>query len=62
VVGDADDDAVYDVARAAERRLGREVNVHRVSRRSWHGHGEDPFLESVRSRPLVPVELESART
>jgi DNA-binding transcriptional ArsR family regulator len=62
VVGDADDDAVYDVARAAERRLGREVNVHRVSRRSWHGRGGDPFLESVRSRPLVPVELESDRT
>lgn len=31
IVGDADDDDLFDAARTAERRLGREVNVHRVT-------------------------------
>jgi DNA-binding transcriptional ArsR family regulator len=57
VVGDADDDDLFDAARAAERRLGREVNIHRVSRRAWEGPDEDPFLTAVRSRPLVPVDI-----
>jgi DNA-binding transcriptional ArsR family regulator len=57
VVGDADDDDLYDAARAAERRLGREVSVRRVSARAWRESASDPFLASVRSRPLVRLEL-----
>jgi DNA-binding transcriptional ArsR family regulator len=58
VVGDADDDDLFDAARAAEQRLGREVNVRRVSERSWHATAStDPFLTSVRSRPLVPIGI-----
>ena len=55
VVGDADDDDLADAARAAERRLGREVNIHRVSAKDWRSFGDDPFLASVRSRPLYPI-------
>lgn len=51
VVGDADDDELADVASKAERLLGREVNVHRVSSSAWHSDADDPFLTSVRSRP-----------
>jgi hypothetical protein len=59
VVGDADEDAVFDSARAAERMLGREVNMHRVSLRAWQRGDADPFLTSVRSPPLVSVDLDS---
>jgi DNA-binding transcriptional ArsR family regulator len=58
VVGEADEDDLFDAARAAERRLGREVNIHRVTAEAWRAPGTDPFLTSVRSRPLVPVNLQ----
>lgn len=57
VIGDADDDDLFDAARAAEPRLGREVNIRRVSAAVWQGPGDDPFLTSVRSRPLVSIDL-----
>jgi DNA-binding transcriptional ArsR family regulator len=57
VVGDADEDALFEVARTAERVLGREVNVRRVGAHAWRAADDDPFLESVRSRPLVRLEL-----
>jgi hypothetical protein len=57
VVGDADEDDLYDAARAAERRLGREVSIRRVSASAWREPAADPFLASVRSRPLVRLEL-----
>jgi DNA-binding transcriptional ArsR family regulator len=56
IVGAADEDDLADAARAAEQRLGREVNVHQVSARAW-GSGNDPFLTSVRARPLYPIDL-----
>jgi DNA-binding transcriptional ArsR family regulator len=57
IVGDVDDDAVFAAARAAERQLGREVNTDRVTVKAWHQPGDDPFLASVRSRPLVSIDL-----
>ena len=57
VVGDADEDDLFDAARTAEQRLGREVNVHRVTAELWNAPGDDPFLASVRARPLVPIEI-----
>lgn len=57
IVGDADDDDLYEAARAAERRLGREVNIRRVSPSAWQVPDSEPFLASVRSRPLVRLEL-----
>jgi DNA-binding transcriptional ArsR family regulator len=56
IVGAADEDDLAEAARAAEHRLGREVNVHRVSARAWRA-GNDPFLASVRARPIHPIEL-----
>jgi DNA-binding transcriptional ArsR family regulator len=57
VVGDADEDDLYGAARAAEQRLGREVNIRRVTPEAWQQPGGDPFLGSVRSRPIVPLDL-----
>jgi DNA-binding transcriptional ArsR family regulator len=53
VIGTPDEDALYEAAREAERILGREVNVHRVSPGRWRTPGADPFLTSVQSRPMV---------
>lgn len=52
IVGSADADALYDAARTAERTLGREVNVSRISSTSWTSHTDDPFVTSLRSKPL----------
>jgi DNA-binding transcriptional ArsR family regulator len=57
VIGDPDEDELFDVARAAQRRLGREVNAHRISARTWRTRDSDPFLDSVRSRPRVSIDL-----
>lgn len=51
VVGEADEDDLADAAQAAERRLGREVNIHQVPAAAWRSPGNDPFLLSVRTRP-----------
>lgn len=60
VVGDADDDDLFEVARSAERALGREVNVRRVSAQAWHTPNTDPFVTSLRSQPLVRLELSAS--
>ncbi|WP_236655670.1 MarR family transcriptional regulator [Streptacidiphilus carbonis] len=56
VVGNPDEDELFEAARSAERLLGREVNVHRVSPARWREPGTDPFLTSVQSRPTVRLE------
>ncbi|MGW4064900.1 ArsR family transcriptional regulator [Amycolatopsis sp. NPDC004747] len=58
VVGEPDPDALFDLAEAVSRRLGREVNVHRISPAAWAADSADPFLTSVRERPLVALSLE----
>ncbi|MFJ8748388.1 ArsR family transcriptional regulator [Streptomyces sp. NPDC102441] len=58
VVGVPDADALFDLADEVSRRLGREVNVHRISAEAWEGGSDDPFLTSVRERPLVQLNLE----
>lgn len=57
VVGQVDADDLFAAARAAESRLGREVNVHRVAAHAWREPDGDPFLTSVQSRPLVAIDL-----
>ncbi len=61
VVGTADPDDLDDVARAAQTRLGREVNVHRVRPTSWRaalaGESDDPFFAAVLSRPRLPLSI-----
>ncbi|WP_214318489.1 MarR family transcriptional regulator [Nonomuraea sediminis] len=55
VVGSADDDELYDAARTAERTLGREVNINRISPAAWTDDTDDPFVASLRSKPLYPL-------
>ncbi|UJW35178.1 ArsR family transcriptional regulator [Saccharothrix sp. AJ9571] len=57
VVGSPDPDELFDSAEHVSRRLGREVNVHRISSQSWASESSDPFLTSVRERPLVRLNL-----
>ena len=62
VVGDIDVDTLVNVETAARERLGVVVNVHRVSVQAWHHRDGNPFLETVASRPRIPLDLkESAR-
>jgi predicted nucleotidyltransferase len=57
VVGTTDMDILDDVARAAEERLGRPVSISRLAPATWNSRDEagddDPFLVSIRDRPLV---------
>lgn len=57
VVGTADEDRLHQVARRAETVLGREVNIRRVSSDTWTNYVDDAFLTSVRSRPMVQLDL-----
>ncbi|WP_410587674.1 ArsR family transcriptional regulator [Amycolatopsis sp. lyj-23] len=58
VVGSPDPDELFDLAEGVSRRLGREVNVHRITSSAWAADSTDPFLTSVRARPLVPLPLD----
>jgi len=55
VVGEADDGDLGEAVGAAEHRLGRQVNVCRVSLGYWRSHHSDPFLAAVRARPICAV-------
>ncbi len=54
VIGRPDRDEVYDAARRAQQRLGREVNVTQRTRKQW-ATATDGFSEQVRSSPMVEV-------
>ncbi len=57
-VGTASDDDLYDAARKAELRLGREVNISGVSSQYWDApDSADSFMRHIRERPLVKLEL-----
>jgi hypothetical protein len=59
-VGTASDDDLYDAARKAELRLGREVNISGVSQQYWEAPAaSDAFMQHIRERPLVKLELPS---
>jgi len=58
VVGMPDEDKLYDLAREAESRLGREVNIIAVSPQYWESPDPaDSFMRHVRERPLIKLEL-----
>jgi predicted nucleotidyltransferase len=57
VVGEPDADELFDRAEEASRRLRRVVNVHRLTAEAWQSPSDDPFLTSVRARPLVELNL-----
>ena len=58
VIGTADLDDLEEAARRCEPVLGREVNIRRIRPHIWdRGRTSDPFLTSVRSKPLVKLDL-----
>jgi predicted nucleotidyltransferase len=57
-IGTASDDDLYDAARKAEQRLGREVNISGLSPQYWDSpDSADSFMRHIRERPLVKLEL-----
>jgi hypothetical protein len=56
VVGDVDPDDLDERARNAEAVLRREVNIRRLRPATWENQ-EDPFVTTVRARPLVELHL-----
>lgn len=62
VVGTADRDDLDEIAQAAQRRLGRPVNIRRVRPAAWASPDpDDAFLASVRERPLVQLHVRDQR-
>lgn len=58
VIGTADMDDLEDAARTCEPVLRREVNMRRIRPDLWYADEvADPFLTSVRSKPLVELDL-----
>jgi predicted nucleotidyltransferase len=63
VVGSPTLDDLDDVADQAQKKLRRPVNIRRIRREGWHDPDPDPadpFLASVRSRPLVALKSPEA--
>jgi predicted nucleotidyltransferase len=56
VVGTPDLDAVYEAMADAEERLGREVQPTIVTPEDWR-NARSGLLRTVRTRPLVPLNL-----
>lgn len=56
VVGTTDPDDLDEVAERAQRILHRPVNIRRIRPETWNASNPaDPFISSVKSRPLVTV-------
>lgn len=56
VIGTPDPDDLDEVSEQAQRTLRRPVNIRRIRPETWRDPDPaDPFLRSVRSRPLVNV-------
>ncbi len=59
LIGEPDRDAVYEAARGAEERLGREVNVTIRDAEQWKA-AVDGFTRQLRSSPLVEIPLDGS--
>jgi hypothetical protein len=57
IIGTPDRDEVYEAARRAQERLGREVNTTVRKPEQWQS-AQDGFARQVRSSPLVEIPLE----
>jgi DNA-binding transcriptional ArsR family regulator len=61
VVGAPDLDELDDVAEKAQLTLRRPVNIRRIRPETWSTESPtDPFIKSVKSRPLVAIRTELA--
>ena len=59
IVGTTDRDELDEIARAAQDKLGLPVSIRRVSPGTWaEPDPDDPFLASVRQRPLVEIAID----
>ena len=58
VIGDIDPDCLDDIARDAQRVLRRPVNITRLRRSAWTAEPAQPFVQAVRSGPLVALRGE----
>ena len=57
-IGTVDLDDLEETARQCEPVLRREVNIRRIRPDVWDAEGAtEPFLTSVRSKPLVELDL-----
>ena len=62
VVGTVDLDDIDDVAEQAQQMLHRPVNIRRIKPETWNAtDAADPFLRSVKSRPLVSISSAGIR-
>lgn len=61
IIGTPDRDDVYEAARRAQQRLGREVNTT-VRRADQWQVAQDGFTRQLRSSPLVEIPLEGSGT
>jgi predicted nucleotidyltransferase len=59
IIGAPDRDEVYEAARRAQERLGREVNTTVRKAEQWQG-AQDGFARQLRSSPLVEIPLEDS--
>ena len=59
LIGTPDRDLVYEAARRAQDRLGREVNTTIRKTEQWDG-AQDGFARQLRSSPLVQIPLPSS--
>lgn len=57
IIGTPDRVELEDAVEQAQQRLGREVNVQTLSSVRWNASTPEPFVETVRSRPLVRLNL-----
>jgi DNA-binding transcriptional ArsR family regulator len=60
VLGTPDRDALYESARVAEQRLGRDVQVT-VRDAGWLEHGSGSFHDTVVSRPMLQLDIGPTR-
>jgi len=58
IIGAPDRDEVYEAARRAQDRLGREVNTTIRKAEQWHS-AQDGFTRQLRSSPLVQIPLQA---
>ena len=57
VIGTPDRASLNDIARTAEQTLATPVSITKVTPAAWANPDTDPFLRTVRSRPLVRLDL-----
>lgn len=60
LIGAPDRMEVFKIAEVASLKLGREVNLQVVSADVW-APGTDPFVKTIRARPLVELSVVAAK-